>query len=216
MSEGVPAVTDRHFQYLSQRTVREDLLLCELRQAALEAGLPPIWISPEQGSFMQILLRIMGAREVVEVGTLGGYSAIWMARALPEGGMVRTIEISGKHTEFAERWIGRSDVASRIRVHRGAGKDILAKFAAGSADAVFLDADKANYPLYLREALRILRRGGLVMADNAFAFGQLFEDRPTRDDVRDVQIFNDLMAQENALQSIIVPLGDGLWVGVKL
>jgi len=216
MSEGAPTVTHRHFQYLSQRTLCEDPLLRELRQAALAAGLPPIWIAPEQGSFMQILLRVMGAREVVEVGTLGGYSAIWMARALPEGGMVRTIEISGKHAEFAERWIGRSDVASRIRVYRGAGRDVLAQFKAGSADAVFLDADKANYPLYLREALRILRRGGLVMADNAFAFGQLFEDSPTRDDVRDVQIFNDLMAKENALQSIIVPLGDGLWVGVKL
>lgn len=216
MSEGTPTVTDRHFQYLSKRTVREDALLRELRQAALEAGLPPIWISPEQGSFMQILLRLAGAREVVEVGTLGGYSAIWMARALPDGGMVRTIEISGKHAEFAERWIGRSEVASRIRVYRGAGKDILPKFKTGSADAVFLDADKANYPLYLREALRILRRSGLLMADNAFAFGQLFEDSPTRDDVRDVQIFNDLVAQESAMQSIIVPLGDGLWVGAKL
>ncbi|MBM3791207.1 MAG: SAM-dependent methyltransferase, partial [Acidobacteria bacterium] len=148
--------------------------------------------------------------------TLAGYSAIWMARALPAGGRVRSIEISGKHADFAERWIARSDVAGRILVHRGAGKDILPKLPADSADASFLDADKANYPLYLRESLRIVRRGGLVMVDNAFAFGQLLEERPSRADVEAVRAFNEAMAGEKALHSVIVPVGDGLWVGVKL
>ncbi len=216
MPEAYVPVSADHFSYLAARTAAEDPFLRELKSAALQQGLPPIWIAPEQGSLMQILLRLAGARQVVEVGTLAGYSAIWMARALPEGGMVRTIELSGRHADFAESWIAKSDVAERIQVHRGAAKDVLAKFKAGSADAAFLDADKENYPLYLRHALRIVRRGGLIMVDNAFAFGQLLDTHPTRRDVASVRRFNDIMAAEKALQSLIVPIGDGLWVAVRL
>ena len=155
------------------------------------------------------------AREVIEVGTLAGYSAIAMARALPEGGRVRTIEISPAHARFAEDWVRRSDVADKVEVHLGAGMDILAGFADDSADASFIDADKSSYPLYLRESLRIVRRGGLIMVDNAFAFGQLLDERPTDRDVAAVRAFNDTMAATRELSSVIVPIGDGLWVGVK-
>ncbi|HZM00237.1 MAG TPA: class I SAM-dependent methyltransferase, partial [Planctomycetota bacterium] len=165
---------------------------------------------------MQILLRAIGARTVVEVGTLAGYSAIAMARALPAGGQVHTIELDPRHADFAERWVARSDVAGQVSVHRGAGLEVLPRFAADSADAAFLDADKGNYPGYLRESLRIVRRGGLVLVDNAFAFGQLFDEQPTDREVGAVRAFNELMAQESRLQSVIVPIGDGLWVGVKL
>jgi predicted O-methyltransferase YrrM len=215
MSAESEVVTRAHFEYLAARTVREDGLLADLKTAAREAGIPAIWICPEQGSLMQILLRLANAREVVEVGTLAGYSAIWMARALPKDGRVRTIELEDRHADFAERWIARSDVAGRVEVHRGRGMDVLPRFETDSADAAFLDADKASYPLYLREALRIVRRGGLVMVDNAFAFGQLFDERPTDREANAVKAFNEVMAAERALQSIIVPIGDGLWVGVK-
>jgi predicted O-methyltransferase YrrM len=165
---------------------------------------------------MQILLRLAGAREVVEVGTLAGYSAIWMARALPDGGRVRTIELSAKHADFAERWAAKSDVADRVVVLRGAGADVMRTMETDSADAAFLDADKASYPVYLREALRIVRKGGLVMVDNAFAFGQLFDERPTDREANAVKAFNEVMARTKELRSVIVPIGDGLWVGVKL
>jgi predicted O-methyltransferase YrrM len=216
MSEISSPVTSEHFKYLAERTTREDDFLRELKRAARAAGIPPIWISPEQASLMQILLKLNRAREVVEVGTLAGYSAIAMARALDRKGRVRTIEISDRHADFAESWIARSDVAGRVEVHRGAGKDILPSFAGDSADAAFLDADKASYPLYLRESLRIVRKGGLIMVDNAFAFGQLFDSRPTDREVGAVRTFNDHMATVTELQSIIVPIGDGCWVGVKL
>jgi caffeoyl-CoA O-methyltransferase len=152
---------------------------------------------------------------VVEVGTLAGYSAIAMARALPREGRVRTIEIETKHADFAERWIARSDVAGKIEVHRGPGAEVLARFAADSADAAFLDADKGSYPIYLKECLRIVRQGGLIMVDNAFAFGQLFDPKPTDREVPAVRAFNEVMAQTHGVHSIIVPFGDGLWVGVK-
>jgi len=171
VSEISSVVTAEHFRYLAERTAQEDDFLRNLKAEARKAGIPAIWISPEQASFMQILLKLIEAREVIEVGTLAGYSAIAMARALPEGGRVRTIELLPLHADFAESWAARSDVAGRVEVYRGAGREILPSFAADSADAAFLDADKSSYPLYLEESLRIVRSGGLIMVDNAFAFG---------------------------------------------
>lgn len=216
MSERPSPVTAAHLDYVSEHTRGDDELLCELKRAARDEGLPAIWIAPAQASFLQILLRLAGAREVVEGGTLGGYSAIAMARALPAGGRVRTIEVEPRHADFAEGWIARSDVRDRIEVHRGRGADVLPRFAADSADAAFLDADKASYPLYLEQCLRIVRVGGLIAVDNAFAFGQLLDAHPTDRDVPAIRAFNDQLAADGRLQSVIAPLGDGCWVGVRL
>ena len=205
-----------HFDYLRARTTPEDDHLVALRTAAVEAGIPAIAVAPEQGAFLQILLRMCNAREVVEVGTLGGYSATWMARALPPEGRVRTIEIDPHHANFAEHWIARSDVAGKIEVHRGAGNDVLSGFVDDSADAAFLDADKAGYAAYLEQCLRIVRIGGLIAVDNAFAFGQLFDAEPSDSGVPHVRRFNDLVPTEGRLQAVIVPLGDGMWIGVRL
>lgn len=215
MSHSSTLVTERHFEYVAARTVGEDDFLVRLKAAAAEEGIPRIAIAQEQGSFLQILLRAAKARDVVEVGTLAGYSAIWMARALPAGGRVRTIEFEPRHADFAERWIADSDVAERIEVHRGAGMDVLPGFADGSADVAFLDADKKSYADYVRECLRIVRPGGLILVDNAFAFGQLFDEHPTDGEAQAVRDFNEFMARVDGLQSVIVPLGDGLWVGVR-
>lgn len=216
MSEVSTPVTERHFQYIVEHTRGDDEFLRRLKEEARAAGLPAIWISEDEASFLQVLLRAAKVREVIEVGTLAGTSAIVMARALVEGGRVRTIEVNARHADFAERWIAKSDVAGRIQVLRGSGKDLLPTIGTDSADAAFLDADKTNYPFYLKESLRIVRKGGLVMADNAFAFGQLFDEHPTDREVSAMRAFNKLMAKEKKLQSIIVPVGDGCWVGVKL
>ena len=215
MSENATLVDERHVRYLTERTTPEDTFLRDLKAAATKEGIPSIWVSPAQASFMQVLLRLAQARDVVEVGTLAGYSAIAMARALPEGGRVRTIELEEKHAAFAARWVAKSDVAGRVEILRGAGLEVLPTLAADSADAAFLDADKGNYPAYLEQCLRIVRRGGLIMADNAFAFGELFESSPRDQEVAAMRRFNDLMAAEKRLSGIIVPFGDGLWVSVK-
>jgi caffeoyl-CoA O-methyltransferase len=213
MSEISTPVTPEHFSYLAALTTPEDDILRSLIVDARDAGIPPIWVSPEQGSFLQILLAAIRAKEVVEIGTLAGYSAIWMARALPENGHVRTIEISSKHANFARHWIARTDVAKRIKVFHGSGVEILPQFQDNSADAAFIDADKEGYPLYLKECLRIVRHGGLILADNAFGFGQIFEGIDSG--AIAMRAFNEIMAKEAALRSIIIPIGDGLWVGVK-
>jgi predicted O-methyltransferase YrrM len=202
-------------RYLAEHTAGEDEFLVRLKQAAVAAGIPPIWIAPEQASFMQILLRAAGAREVIEVGTLAGYSAIAMARALPPEGRVRTLEIEPRHAAFARKWVAKSDVAGKVEVHLGRGMDLLPSFETHSADAAFLDADKQGYARYLEQAVRIVRPGGLILADNALGFGQLLDPDPADPEVPALRAFNDLMAARADLQSVIVPLGDGLWVGVR-
>lgn len=211
--ESTPA-TEAHFDYIRAHCDAEDALLSELKVAARAAGIPAIWIAPEQARLLQILLRATGAREVVEVGTLAGYSALVMARALGPGGRVRSIEVSAHHAVFAREWIARAKPQAAVEVLLGAGAEVLPTFADRSADAMFVDADKAGYPLYLEQALRIVRPGGLVLVDNAFAFGQLLDPQPTDPDVPYVRAFNELMARCDRLEKVIVPVGDGLWVAV--
>ena len=215
MSENPTLVTAEHFRYVASHTTQDDAFLISLRKAAAEAGIPPIAISSAQASFIQILLKATRAKQVVEVGTLGGYSAIWMARALPADGRVRTLEISPKHAEFAralDREVGRGLPHRSGRGRRAPG---AAGVRADSADAMFLDADKASYPAYLAQGMRIVRRGGLIMADNAFAFGQLFDEKPTDREAPAIQAFNEFVPKTRGLHGVIVPLGDGCWVCVK-
>ena len=213
MSVEQSAVTSQHFAYIAEHTAGEDPFLAQLREDAASAGIPSISIGPVQAAFMQVVLRAARVREVVEVGTLAGYSAIVMARALPDGGRVRTIEVNGEHARFAAERAAASDVSGMVEVLHGSGDEVLATFEDESADAAFLDADKGGYQAYLEQCLRIVRPGGLIMADNAFAFGQLFDVEPTDREVPAVRSFNDALAADPRVEGIIVPFGDGMWLG---
>jgi caffeoyl-CoA O-methyltransferase len=215
MSSTSDVVTTGHFEYLARRTSGDDPFLKELKSAALAAGLPEIWVAPEQASFFQIALAAARAKTVVEVGTLAGSTALTMARALANGGHVHTCELEPRHAAFAREWIARSDVKERITVHEGDAQKSLAAMKEGSVDAILIDADKKGYAAYLKHALRLLRPGGLFFADNAFAFGQLLAEKPTDPDVPAIRAFNDLVARTKELQAVIVPLGDGFWFGVR-
>lgn len=216
MSQTSTRLSGAHYDYIKAHARAEDPFLAELKKEAAKAGIPSIAIAPEQGAFMQVLLTSAGVKDVVEVGTLAGYSAITMARALPADGHVRTIEFAEAHADFAEAWIAKSDVAGKITVHRGAGREVLPGFESESADAAFLDADKVNYPHYLEECLRILRPGGLVLVDNALAFGHLLDEENQTESVVAIRKFNDQMAADARVEGVIVPLGDGVWVARKL
>ena len=219
MTENTHFVTHEVLHYLASRTTPEDEYLQRLKAAARKAGLPPIWIAPEQASLIQILLRLCDARDVLELGTLAGYSAIAMGRVLPPGGHLHTIECSDAHADFAQHWIDRAELDCAVTVHRGHAQKLLPGFKDASMDAMFIDADKETYPDYLDQALRIVRSGGLILVDNAFAHGQILEEdlTPTgqKDTVWAIRAFNDLMHRNDQLQGIIVPLGDGIWVSVR-
>lgn len=216
MSDAASFVDPRLAAYLAAHARGDDAFLRELKAAARAAGMPPIWIAPEQAAFLGVLLGAIGAREVLEIGTLAGYAAIRMARALPAEGRVRTLERSPGHAAFAREWIARSDVARRIEVLEGDARVLLRSIPSGTIDACFVDADKSSYPVYLSESARLLRPGGLLLVDNAFAFGQLFDAAPADREAPAVIAFNELLARSSEFESALVPLGDGLWVARRL
>ncbi|MEZ5977007.1 MAG: O-methyltransferase [Planctomycetota bacterium] len=215
MSDGATG-TDRDLvEYVRARTRLDDAFLSELKREARAAEIPAIWVAEEQAVLIAVLLRSMGARRVVEVGTLAGSTAIAMARALEAGGRVDTIEISPVHAAFARTWVARSDVADRVVVHEGAASDVLPGLEDGAYDAMLVDADKSGYADYLAHARRLLRPHGLLLVDNAFAFGHVLEANTADRDVAAVRSFNDLAARQDWLRAVIVPIGDGMWVGTK-
>lgn len=213
MSKTSTPVDERLFAYLATKTIQEDDYLAGLRIAAAKAELPEIHIAPEQAAYLQIQLRAINAMNVVEVGTLGGYSAISMARGMPAAGRVITLELEPTHAEFARTWISNSDQSGKIEVRIGDAVKTLADIPDGETDAVFLDADKPGYVKYLKQAMRILRPGGILLADNVLA-GGLVADGNGETEVA-IREFLDTAAAEPKMQSVIVPLGDGIFVGVK-
>lgn len=215
--KGTP-LTDQIVDYMIELFPAEDNLLKQLRSAAIEAEIPAIQISPEQAAFMQVFLRAIGAKRVIEVGTLGGYSAITMARALPEDGTVTTIERDPFRAEFARGWAERAGLGSKIEVHVGAGVDVLERDLAetGPYDFAFIDADKPNYVRYLELILPMMRRGGVIAGDNALAWGQIADPNPEDPSVQGMQAFNRAMAARPELQCSLIPIGDGMCVGVVL
>lgn len=217
MSENAREVTSRHFQYIADHSASaDDAFLRDLKISAEAAGIPRIWIAPEQAAFFDVLLRATGARRVVEVGTLAGYAAIRMARALPEGGLVDTIEVDALHARFARHQVAASDVADRVRVHEGDAREVLAGLPDDRYDVAFIDADKENYSVYLDHCLRIVRVGGTILVDNAFAFGQLFDETVDDPSVRAIRECNERIAAHPQMRSILMPFGDGCWMGVRL
>jgi len=201
-------------EYIAGLFAREDELLRELRDEAERAGLPAISVPPETARFLQLLVRAADARRVLEVGTLGGYSAIWMARAMEEGGSILSLEISPEHAAFARRCIERAGLSHAIEVRVGPALQQLPTLDGEKFDIVFLDADKEPLPAYLDWALRLLRPGGLVIADNTLRGGRVAD--PTEDDaqLRAIREFNRKLASNPRITGLVVPIGDGVAVGV--
>lgn len=200
--------------YIESLFAPEDPILATLREEADRTGLPPISVSADEGRLLQVLLIAIGARNVLEIGTLGGYSAIWMARALPPDGRLLSLEIEPAHAEFARRHIARAGLADRVEVRVGRALDLLPALDGERFDAVFIDADKQPLGTYYEWALRLLRRGGLVIADNALWGGKVFDERVQDDRTVAIRDLNRRMADDPRVTSIIVPTHDGVAIGV--
>lgn len=207
-------MSDRAGDYIAGLFSAEDELLAALREDADRSGLPPIAISTDEGRLLQVLLTAVGARRVLEVGTLGGYSAICMARALPPGGRLLSIEIEEKHAAFARRYVDRAGLTDRVEVRVGRALDLLPAFDGERFDAVFLDADKEPLPTYFEWALRLVRPGGLIIGDNALWGGRVYDEADADERTRGVREFNRRMATDPRVLSIIVPTHDGVAVAV--
>lgn len=174
-------------------------------------GLPAIQLGPPEARLVELLLALIRAERVVEIGTLAGYSAIRIARALPADGRLWTIEADPKHAAVARGNIAAAGVPDRVTVIDGAALDVLPSLEANAPfDAVFVDADKGNYDAYGRWAARNLRPGGLLLGDNAYLFGRLMDES---DEAAAMRRFHEEAAR--AFETVCIPTPDGLLLGVK-
>lgn len=181
------------------------------RAFTVPEGVPAIMLGPSEGKLLALLCRLVGARRIVEVGTLAGYSTIHLARAVPDDGHVWSIEYEPRHAEIARANLAAAGVGARATVVVGAGVDVLPTLEAhGPFDVVFIDADKINYPAYGAWAARHLRPGGLILGDNAYLFGELTDDS---DRGRAMRAFHEQVARD--FDSVCVPTPDGLVLGIK-
>lgn len=215
--KGTP-ITEELYAYIVEMFAAEDDLLKRLPAEAEAKGIPQIHIAPEQGKFLQILMGATGAKKVLEVGALFGYSTIWMARALPPGGKLITVELDPLHAQTTRENVARAGLADRVEVREGDARTILPQLANEAPfDLAFIDAEKAEYLDYVDAALALMRKGGVIVGDNASAQGLVWNPSPpedARDFVLAIRAFNQRMAADPRLLSLLVPIGDGMCVGV--
>lgn len=201
--------------YITRLFAPEDKILRQVREASLDQGLPDIAITPEEGAFLSLLVRLCRARRVLEIGTLVGYSTLWLARALPPDGIVVTVEKSARHAALARQNFERASLAERILLLEGEAKHLLSKAARlGPFDFVFIDADKEGYPFYYDWALTMVPSGGVIAFHNALWGGSvaLPFHGPAIDAIRN---FNHMIANDSRVVAHIYPAGDGTLIAVK-
>jgi len=211
-------------RYITDLLVPSDAALDAALQATADAGMPAINVAPNHGKLLHILARAIGARSILEIGTLAGYSTIWLARALPEDGSLITLEAEAKHADVARKNIARAGLDGVVDLRLGLALDTLPQLAAegrGPFDLVFIDADKENIPDYFRWALRLARPGSLIVVDNVVRDGEVADASSTDPRVQGVRRFNDLLAAEprvcaTAIQTVGVKGWDGVAVAMVL
>jgi caffeoyl-CoA O-methyltransferase len=185
---------------------RDEALEAALKESR-RAGLPEIQVSPNEGVLLGLLAQMVGARRILEIGTLGGYSAIHLARALPEDGAVISLEIDERRAEVAKSNIERAGLGGKVEIRVGDAKVLLARVVEreeGPFDLVFIDADKEGYPEYLEWAMRLSRPGSLILADNTIRGGSVLD--PKDDSARATREFNEKLARDPRLSGIVLPL----------
>lgn len=193
--------------YIASLFMSSDHALEATQAASLAAGLPDIAVSSVQGNFLMILAQAIGARRILEIGTLGGYSTIWLARALPDGGRLISLELNPKHAEVARSNIAGSGLADRVEVRDGFAQDTLAQLVFEESepfDLIFIDADKPGYVDYLAWSLKLSRPGTLLIADNVVRRGAVVDADSDDVNVQGVRRFNELLAAERRVNATIL------------
>jgi len=210
----------RLYAYLQEHSLREHPVLRELREATAGMRHAGMQISPEQGQFMALLARMLNARRTLEIGVFTGYSSLAVALALPPDGQVIACDVSEEWTSMARRYWEKAGVADRIELRLApAVKTLDALLEAGEAgrfDFAFIDADKSRYGDYYERCLRLLRRGGLIVADNTLWSGKVADANVQDEDTKALRAFNDALHRDGRVAVSLLPIGDGVTLALKL
>ena len=216
MSKYTP-LDERLYGYLLERGVREDDVLRRLAEETDAMGdISVMQIAPDQGAFMSLLVRAIGARRALELGTFTGYSAICIARGLAEGGELVACELSEEYAAIAKRYFGEAGVADRIDLRLGPALETLrAMPAEESFDFAFIDADKGNYPDYYEECLARIRPGGVIAVDNVLGAGRVLDPEPEDESATAIAALNERIAGDERVELAMLNLADGLTLALK-
>ncbi len=197
--------------YAADHTTPMSGLLEEVEHFTLtKTPYPSMLTGRVEGRFLQLVTQLSVARRIVEIGTFTGYSALAMAEVLPDGGEILTIEHNPDHARIAQDFFDRSPIGFKIKLRMGRALEILKTLPDGKTDLVFIDADKQNYSAYYKESMRILRNGGLVLADNALWYGRVFD--PKDDDSRAMADFNELVRRDGRAEKLFLTIRDGIYL----
>jgi predicted O-methyltransferase YrrM len=205
--------TDATAKYLLELTAVEDDALRAARERASAGGMPPV--SADTGALLTLIARMTGAMNAVEVGSGAGYSGIWLARGLAEGGTLTTIEADPQHQRLAKESYRDAGVSGRVRSILGGALDVLPRLSDGGYDLVFIDAAKDEYPAYLDHALRLVAPGGVILADNVLWSGRVADPAATDPATEGLRDYNRRITEDERLHSVVLTIGDGLalsWV----
>jgi predicted O-methyltransferase YrrM len=190
--------------YIASLLIPPDAALDGALKASDEAGLPPINVSANQGKLLMLFARMLNARNILEIGTLGGYSTIWMARGMAEGGRLITLEYEAKHAEVATANLVRAGLSGRVEIRVGRAGDTLPKLVEegrGPFDLVFIDADKQGYTEYLQWSMKLSRRGTVIVADNVVRNGAITDEASSDEMVQGIRRFNRALAAEKRVSA---------------
>lgn len=217
MSNRTIAVDDRLYDYLCEVSLRETELMRRLRAETLAMPQAGMQISPEQGQFMALLVRLIGAERIIEVGTFTGYSALVVALALPADGRLVTCDVNEQTTAIARRYWEEAGVADKIDLRLGPAVETLDALladggngGAGSFDMAFVDADKANYDAYYERGLALLRQGGLMLVDNVLWGGAVAEPEHEDEDTNAIRALNAKIHGDDRVSLSLLPVSDGI------
>ncbi len=207
------------YRYVLDTSLREPVVLQRLRKATESEDMAEMRSAPEQGQFMALLIRLMGARRIIEVGTYTGYATLWMALALPEDGEVIACDISERWTFVARRFWEEAGVDSRIRLHLRPAletlDELLERGEAGQFDFAFIDADKVNYENYFERCLALIRPGGLIVVDNVFWGGSVADPDKHDEATQAIRAFNQKLRDDVRVEISMLPVADGLTLARK-
>ena len=219
MSTQTILMDDQLLEYLRQNSVREPDLLQELREETQKFSNSGMQISPEQGQLMAMLVKLVNARKIVEIGTFTGYSSTVMALAMPEDSQLIAFDISEEYTRTARIFWKKAGVDQRVKLVLGNAKESLKNFLqAGeqeSVDLAFVDADKSSYAEYYECCLKLIRPGGLILVDNVLWSGQVADASNHDKDTEALRIFNAALSSDQRVDLCMVPIGDGLTIARK-